>query len=428
MRIRFFLKRPDAVNPTSIYALISYEGFKVKLYTGENIEPKFWNQKSQSARVSPKFPESPEFNHRLGLLKSGIHRVFTDYRNKNNNSFPTPQQLKVDLEAFINGSSDSASFIQYFETFIRNTQLGLRINPKTKLPIKESGIRGYSTTLQHINEFAKTWKRKVDFDSIDLEFHQDFCKYLSNTKNKLSANTIGSHIQRIKAVMAEATEKGLNTNMAFKSKYFVKQSEETEAVYLSETELKELAELDLSASPRLDNVRDLFLIGCYTGLRFSDFSSITPQNISDGLIRVNQVKTGRPVVIPVHGVVKAILEKRGGEFPRGISNEKMNNYLKEIGKLMDSMKKTETKTITKGGVKVISNIEKWSLLTTHTARRSFATNEYKAGTPSITIMAITGHKTEKSFLKYIRVNQEEHADIIANLWAERERKAKLKIV
>ena len=78
--------------------------------------------------------------------------------------------------------------------------------------------------------------------------------------------------------------------------------------------------------------------------------------------------------------------------------------MKEIGKEIESLKEPFAKSITKGGVRKIINTPKWQHLTTHTARRSFATNQYKAGVPAITIMAITGHKTEKAFLKYIKSN------------------------
>ena len=157
------------------------------------------------------------------------------------------------------------------------------------------------------------------------------------------------------------------------------------------------------------------MIGCYTGLRFSDYSILKPQNINDGFIKIKQVKTGSPIVIPVHSVVKKILEKHNGKLPKSISNEKTNEYLKEI----------VSKEITKGGSQITQMREKWKLVQSHTARRSFATNEYNAGTPPLVIMAITGHKTEKSFLKYIRVTPDEHAIKLKSLW---HRRSKLKAV
>lgn len=428
MRIRFYLKRPDSKTDTSIFALINYGGNQLKIYTGESILPKNWNPESQTARNTPRFPEHPEFNERLNSIRSAINRAYLDYRNTHGGEAPTPSEFRALAELILKKGGVRTSFLEYFQDFINRTTNGQRINPKSRKPVRETSVRGYQTTLNHLKEFSKSWSRNLDFDTVDIDFHSDFTKYLVSPPNLLSANTVGSHIQRIKAVMAEATEKGVNKNTAFKSRFFVKQTEEADTIYLSVQELQELEKLDLSGSARLDNVRDLFLIGCYTGLRFSDFTTITSENIKEGIIRITQAKTNSPVSIPVHRVVKRIIEKHGGSIPKGISNEKMNAYLKEVCQKLDCLNRPEKKAITKGGATVVKSVEKWGLVTTHTARRSFATNEYLAGTPSITIMAITGHKTEKSFLKYIRVNQEEHAVNMANLWQAREKRSKLKAV
>jgi integrase len=237
--------------------------------------------------------------------------------------------------------------------------------------------------------------------------------------NNLSTNTIGKHIQTIKLVLNEATEKGYNTNLAFKSKRFTSLHEATESIYLTADELVEIEQLDLSQDKRLDKVRDLFLIGCYTGLRYSDFSMLRPEHIKADFIEINQAKTGGWVVIPVHSTVKKILKKYNGGLPQAISNQKTNEFLKEIGKKVPSLKAKASKGLTKGGVKVHQSFEKWELITSHTARRSFATNEYLAGTPAITIMAITGHKSEKTFLGYIKLTPNEHAKLLELHWQKR---------
>lgn len=263
-------------------------------------------------------------------------------------------------------------------------------------------------------DYQSTIGKKIDFETITVDFHNDYTEYLKALE--LSTNTIGKDIKIIKAVMNEATERGINTNLQYKSRKFIKPTEETESIYLNKSELMELQSLDLSSNTRLDNVRDLFLIGCYSGLRFSDYSILTNQNIKDGFIEISQIKTGDKIAIPVHPVVKRIFKKYNGKLPRSISNQKSNDYLKEIGKLLPSLSETFTHTITKGGTKIIKSRSKWELLTTHTARRSFATNSYLDGIPTISIMAVTGHKTEKSFLRYIKLTETDHAKIIQKHW------------
>jgi integrase len=147
----------------------------------------------------------------------------------------------------------------------------------------------------------------------------------------------------------------------------------------------------------------------------SDFTAIRPEYVKDGLIRMEQFKTMGKVVIPCHPVVQAMLDKYKGQLPSAISNQKMNDYLKELCQLA-GITSRQGKGITKGGVRVVRLVEKWQLVSTHTARRSFSTNMYLLGVPAITIMRITGHKTEKAFMRYIKVDEEQHAKIIALHW------------
>ena len=130
-------------------------------------------------------------------------------------------------------------------------------------------------------------------------------------------------------------------------------------------------------------------------------------------------QTGDGVVIPVHPAVNKIISKYNGELPRSISNQKTNQFLKEMAKKVEVLKTPVSISFTKGGLKLSETFEKWELITSHTARRSFATNEYLAGTPSLTIMAITGHKTEKAFLRYIKLTPNEHAKLLKQHWDKR---------
>ncbi len=148
----------------------------------------------------------------------------------------------------------------------------------------------------------------------------------------------------------------------------------------------------------------------FTGLRFSDFSELKPENIIDGnKIKIRTNKTNDVVIIPLHKNVREIIKKYNNNIPKALSNAKMNLNLKHLGGLAKITDMVEV-SITKGGKLIKKTVKKSSLIATHTARRSFATNLYLAGIPSITIMKITGHQTEKSFLRYIRISQEENAN------------------
>lgn len=169
----------------------------------------------------------------------------------------------------------------------------------------------------------------------------------------------------------------------------------------------QLEELDLSSNPRLDRVRDMFLMGCYTDLKFSDLSQLKIENLQKGkrVIKVRTQKSDETVVIPIGNIVNRLVYKYEGHFP-GISIDKMNEYLKELGKLAGFTAPVEI-IYTKGGEREV--LKKWELITVLTARRSFAMNTYLQSVPTISIMKITGHRTEKSFLQYIEISQEDNA-------------------
>ncbi len=425
MTISFYLKRPNSDNPTIIFARIYYGSYETKCYTNKSIHPDFWNKKTKRARETKKFPQYPEFNTGLNKIADSIEAIILNYQNENNGFYPTPEKLKPLMDAEIRkvGIPTKLTFIEFFNDFISRCENGTRLHPKTGHPITTGTIKTYKTTLECIKNYEIHRKKKVDFEIIDMPFYSDFTKYLTLTA-KQSTNYIGKSIKVLKTVLQDATELGVNKNMAFRSKGFTTISEEADTVYLSELELDEIKELDLSHSPTLDSLRDLFLVGCHTGLRFSDLSSLSPSQISGDLITLTQIKTKKAVVIPVHDTIKEILKKYNGKLPQALSNQKSNEYLKDICKMdnLPLLKTTVTFSRTKAGERKVQSLEKWNLVTTHTARRSFATNEYLAGTPTLTIMAITGHKTEKAFLKYIKVTPDQHAKILQGLWSERKKK------
>lgn len=426
MIISFTLKNPKAES-SSIYARIYYDRFEFKYYIAESINPKFWDSKTKRAKQISKFREHPEFNLRLDKISVQIKNVYRDYLD-DKKEIPTPEILKSLLDIdFKKVTNKPKTFFDFFQSIIEDSIAGGRVQPQTGKPYSAATIQVYKNTLKRLKTFQEALnnsneaskKRKIDFNTIDIDFYTDFTEYLSKANN-LATNTIGKDIKILKVILNEATERGLNTNIQFKSRKFSTTTEQTDSIYLDDKDLNELEKLDLSKNSRLDNVRDLFLIGCYTGLRFSDFSILTPEQINDGYIEIKeQTKTGNPVVIPVHPTVKRIINKYDGKLPKAISNQKTNLYLKEIGIKIPTLSSSFNKSITKGGFNISQTFEKWELLTTHTARRSFATNEYLNGTPTVTIMAITGHRTEKAFLRYIKLTPKEHATILKQHWENR---------
>jgi integrase len=312
---------------------------------------------------------------------------------------PTPHKIKdaLNKEIFTGEYAQKKSLLIFIDELIQDSNR--KLNTKNQ----------WKQTLRKLIEYKRSTNNEVDFDTIDLDFYSHFIHFL--TAQGYAKNSIGGFIKNVKIFMNEAVDRKLTNNLEYRNRKFKVLEEQVDKIYLSEKELLKIYELDLSKNSRLQKMRDLFVIACYTGLRFSDLIQVRKENIiNEGKqIKVRTEKTGEIVIIPIHKFVKEILKKYNGSLPVAISNQKMNDYLKEISQLagIDTTIKT---AITRGGKTQHEVSKKFDLVTTHTARRSFATNAYLQDMPPISIMKFTGHRTEKSFMKYIRISQEDNAN------------------
>jgi len=431
-KVNLNLKNPKADKPTPIILIVRWSRKRSVIYTRESIHPKYWQNnknKRKYQRAKSNFEGHAEFNRRLDNILNTAMNAYWEFLNNNEHREPTPKELrsliKYRLELNSPDERKNFSLFDFIDERIKEEtnrikSLGKKVDNKTQ-------SYSYRQTKKVLENYAKNKNKRVDFDTIDLDFYYNFIEYCEKTE-EFSINNIGKHIKNLKAILNEATERGINENLAFKSKRFKVLREDVPNIYLTEEELKDIYELDLSRMNHYEKVRDLFLVGCYTGLRFSDLTNIKSQNfktIRDNgqtfeALEIKMQKTGETINIPLHNIVLEIRSKYQNKttnaLPEKISNPKMNEYLKEICKAVKSLKKKEETTITKGGNKITKMVPKYELVTTHTARRSFATNMYKRGIPSLTIRKITGHKTESSFLKYIKVTPAEHAAKMYEMW------------
>lgn len=399
---RFVLKEPKSDSATLIYMLLRFNGQKLKYSTGKKINPKYWNEDKQLARESKSFPAHGDLNAYLKEVGNAAEKHLTNLITEGTE--PTPEKIKAYLnERFFRTpiADKKLTLLEFIDDFIKTSSKQI------------TTIKQYKLTQNNLLEFKKAYQYPLDFDTIDAVFYDKFMRFLLS--KEYSPNTIGSRIKNLKVFMNEAVERGLTSNIQFKSSRFKKPYEKSESIYLTMDEIQNLYDLDLSDNPRLEKVRDLFIIGCYTGLRFSDLEQLRNENLIDNKtkIRISTKKTGQLVVIPLHKNVRAILKKYEGIPPQVISNQKMNDYLKELGKKA-KINEQIVITTTKGKTKESETFKKYDLITSHTARRSFATNAYLNDIPSISIMKITGHATEKAFLTYIKISQEDNANKLSN--------------
>lgn len=414
----FYLREPKASKPTPIILRATFSGYKIKCKTNEVVLPNNWDTSTMRATANK---SNKDLNSRLNNLlvfAEDAYNFFTQFIKK----VPTPSEYQskfYELAGFNvpeqQKEPEKLTLISFIEKVIEEAKT--RTNDRTGKTISVNTIKIYKQCLRLLKEFNKS-KRKIDFANIDLDFFHDFKEFLLD--KEYSQNTIAKHIITLKSFLNEATEREINTYFAYKSKRFRVPQVAVDTIYLDETELNALYNLKLQKEPKLERVRDLFLVGCYTGLRFSDFSQIKPENIQDDFIEITTQKTNERVVIPIHPNVKAIMKRYEGKFPnslpRAISNQNMNEYLKDLCKKIEALDVPMTISQTKGKFKVETSVKKYQRVSTHTARRSFATNLYKEGVSPMIIMKITGHRTEKAFLKYIRVTPKENAKLLQLHW------------
>jgi len=383
-------------NPESMLMFrYTHQSKTTYFYTRKNIDSQYLDKKNQCIKKS--YPGNIKLNVLLSVQKQKIEDIINSALANDIN--PTVDYIKSIYNDDKQHTKSKAD-ITFWGFVIEYLKEGkTRLNPNT--------LRCYNNIINNLKSYESYNNTVLNWESFDASFYYSFLDYYTGYK-KLGNNGFGKVIKVLKSILNLATERGYNSSLLYKSKNFKALREDVHNIYLTEAELKKIGSLDFSYSKKLDHVRDLFIIGCYTGLRFSDFSKLTVDNIVGNLIRLRTQKTGSDIVIPVFAEVKLIIEKYDGKLPRAYCNQKMNEYLKLIAKeagLDEIVYKNHT-----SGNKTISKVyKKWEIVCTHTARRSFATNMYKRGLDAIAIMQITGHSTQKSFMTYIKISKEENA-------------------
>jgi integrase len=396
---KFNLKDRNATYKSVIMLTFNY-GKRLRLSTGISISPNDWDDKRN--KVKRTATGNVELNSRLSQIEQDILDIYHE-AVKNKISLSN-DHIKAEFKKRQNGTHN-IDFHQFLQTYMK----------EAKKKLKYSTFKGYVTFENLLADFEKETKTHTTFATIDLNFYYRFIDYCE--EKNYSVNYIGKLIKMLKSILNEATERGLNKNLIFQSKKFIKPSEKVHDIYLSEDELDQIFRFDFSDYPKFEIIRDLFIVGCYTGLRFQDFSNIRHEHIKDDLITIKTQKTGELVALPIHQKVQFIIDKYEGKYesplPPSMTNQATNRHLKTIGEMV-GIDDEIIQSITKGGQRVDQVKKKYELISTHTARRSFATNAYLAGLGSIEIMKLTGHKTESAFLRYIKISQEENARKLMN--------------
>ena len=429
--IKFLIKGNN--NPSTIYIRFRHgKQYDISKTTSLLINPNYWSKTKGNVKQISENKEKKNLQNNLNKLSTYILNDFNEVYS--NGGIINSDWLQTSIKTFLNQNTnvDFNYFSDYAKYFYDN--LENKVLKSGKTGVTGATIRKYKTIRNKILEFEKYKKKRLLLQDVNMKFHKDFIYFLHNIQ-KLNYNTTGKYLTFIKTICLDAKKYGLKINPEIESDQFRATKEKVTFITLSETEINKIYQKSFIDKPYLENAKNWLIIGVWTGARVSDLLKFTNKNIKNGFIEYTAIKTNQKIILPLHQQVREILENNNGEFPRKISSQKFNDYIKKVCKevgINEEVEGSKTKEVKKKvWRKVKGNYKKYDLVSTHICRRSFATNHY-GKLPTPVIMAVTGHTTEKMFLNYIGKTAKDNAETLNNFWKhqelKKEQKPKLEVI
>lgn len=388
INIRFLLakNRMNKIGKCSIRCRIIYQKNRYEYSTGFFIKPEFWNSKKQGAE--PTDEENNFINNQLSLIKNKINKAFL---------FLQVQEIDFNVRDIYNQYAGvkldkDKTILEIFEFHIQKQKKLVGIETT------ESSIAKFHQTQKHLKTFLWfAYKRKdIGLKELKYVFIEDFEFYLK-TEKKFSLHTVYKTIQRFKQMVRVGISLGYLDRNPFMM--HVNHKPKKEVVYLTVEELEKLENHNFTIK-RIEQIRDMFVFCCYTGLAFMEMKNLEKKHIVKGFdgnqwIKMIRQKTQKTVSVPLLSQSANIIEKYQESdevyiFPR-ISNQKFNSYLKEIADVVEIEKN----------------------LTHHIARKTFATTVLLYNdVPMEIVSELLGHSklsiTQESYAKVVQKKVSEH--------------------
>jgi site-specific recombinase XerD len=415
--VYFQLERSKTLkdNRHPIYLVVKLkDGSKEKRYrhyTGRASFPNQWIGKGRKKRVSAKSPGAGITNERLETLRLGAdaiianalnlkHTLSIEYFKKRFTTevlgrLPEPQPTVIKI-----------SFFEHLENFIESRQNIFQ--PAT--------IKTYITLKRSLEDFEKVTEYKIEFESINQLFIILYTKYLIEETGVLN-NTLAKRIATLKAFLAETKKLKINSYNDFET-FEASRNYETTIMYLTEKELLQLESLKLNAGSTEAHVRDVFCFACHTGIRFSDWVNLTPNNVilvnQEGrevhAIKFTMFKVHKEVIVPLDEYALSIIHKyddyalRNGMMFPIYTNQETNRTLKKLAKeakITDVIIEVKKSGATR---KTYTNA-KHEILTCHDARNTFATLYLEKGGRPEVLKKLLGHSDIKQTMRYVKITE-----------------------
>ena len=312
----------------------------------------------------------------------------------------TPEEFRnlfnIEIGKEVSTKTKSSSFFEIYDIFIFDEAQNNQWNKRT--------IQKMQTQKKVLYEFDF----EMRFEKFNEEYISSYQKFLEDKDHKNS--TISKELAALKWFLKWAKRKGYNKFSEFELFKPKIKNIQKKIIFLNQSELKKLREFEIpEENKNLEKIRDIFLFQCFTGLRYSDVFNLKKANIRENYIEVTTLKTSENLIIELNKLSKNILERykdiEGEKALPVISNQKMNDYLKELAELA-GINDLVTTTYYKGNVRFEEITPKYALLGTHAGRRTFVCNALSLGIPPNVVMKWTGHSDYKSMKPYIDIADE----------------------
>lgn len=424
MAAKFFIRTIKKNGYATLFVRIQDpdKGLNIRLSTGLVVNSDAWKKSETSANAKEKYRrteqsmfdkldeiskvvetlEKENIPLTSALIKQRVYEIV-------NAEQIAAEKQRQEEEKKKKQEQERITFNDFIAQYIEECATGGRKKKDSTLNVAPGTVKSFRGFFAQLKAYQEDRHVIIDFPDITVAFYEDFKSFMLD--KQYSPNTI-ARMTKILKTMCYAAErvklfdaKDIRTSVLAHPK-------DVDNIYLSDERIQELYALDLSAHEAWEKVRDVFVVGCLTGQRVSDYKRINKSMIvelTDGnkYIKLRQEKTRKVVFIPLDYRVEAILDKYNGILPK-LFDQKINDYIKKVGEMLGWTEIVEMDE-QRGSMEYTAKRRFCDLIKTHTARRSFATNMYRAGASLSNIMAITGHGSEEQLRVYLKLTDEEKA-------------------
>jgi len=379
---------------------LTYSGNRIEFSTGLRIDRDKWDTKEKKVKknCTNKLKQSAsDINAKLSGYEFDLQNVFKKFEIEER--IPTNEEVKHLFNQIYSDNktnSKKKGFFEYLDEFILEN--GKQKNWTDKTYSK------FETVKNHLKNFNS----KSTFSYFDDRGLTSYVEFLRE-RREMRNSTIDNQVSFLKWFLKWAYSKGYNNNLAYQTFKPKLKTTQKKIIFLTPEELKKIKEFNIPQTKKyLERVRDVFLFSCYSGIRYSDAFNLKKTDIKDAYFEITTVKTNDSLIIELNKNTKEILEKykdipfQGNKALPVISNQRMNEYIQELGKLTEIEEPIRI-TYYKGNERKDEVIPKHKLLSTHAGRRTFICNALSLGIPVNVVMKWTGHSDYKSMKPYIDI-------------------------